>query len=100
MKINIAPGVFDILPNDEAAKWKSSYLWQYVESLIRKTAYQYGFEEIRTPLFERTELFVRGVGQGTDIVSKEMYTFQDKGERWMSLRPEGTASVGRSFIEN
>lgn len=100
MKINIAPGVFDILPNDDAAKWKSSYLWHYVESIIRKTAYQYGFEEIRTPLFERTELFVRGVGQGTDIVSKEMYTFQDKGERWMSLRPENTASVGRSFIEN
>jgi histidyl-tRNA synthetase len=70
-----------------------------VEEIMRKTAHDYGFKEIRTPVFERTELFVRGFGEGSDIVSKEMYTFLDKAERSMSLRPEGTASVMRAFIE-
>lgn len=98
--VTIAPGVFDILPYDVQEPWRSSYLWNYVESLVRKTAADYGFQEIRTPIFERTELFQRGVGETTDIVSKEMYTFIDKGNRSMSLRPEGTAAAMRAFIDN
>lgn len=98
--IAIAPGVFDLLPNDPSDAWRSSYLWNYIENEIRQLAKAYGFQEIRTPIFERTELFKRGVGETTDIVSKEMYTFIDKGERSMTLRPEGTAPVMRSFIEN
>lgn len=100
MSIAIPPGVFDILPKDPKELWRCSHLWNYVESIMRQTALTYGFQEIRTPLFERTELFKRGVGETTDIVSKEMYTFEDKGGRSMSLRPEGTAPVIRSFIEN
>lgn len=100
MQIAIAPGVFDILPNDQKDTWRSAYLWSFVEDVARKTAKDYGFQEIRTPLFERTELFQRGVGETSDIVSKEMYVFEDKGGRSMSLRPEGTAPVMRAFIEN
>lgn len=100
MTIAIPPGVFDILPMDAKEPWRSSYLWQYVEAMIREITREYGYQEIRTPLFERTELFHRGVGQTTDIVNKEMYTFEDKGGRSMSLRPEGTAAVMRTFIEN
>ncbi len=98
--IPIAPGVFDILPNDPQELWRSSYLWNFVENEIRKIATEYGFQEIRTPVFERTEVFQRGVGETTDIVSKEMYTYKDKGDRSMTLRPEGTAAAMRSFIEN
>lgn len=94
------PGVFDVVPNDEKELWRSSYLWQFVEDTIRKLAREYGYQEIRTPTFERTELFQRVVGATSDIVSKEMYTFKDKGDRSMSLRPEGTAPVVRAFIEN
>src|SRR3984957_8216484 len=100
MKFAIPPGVFDILPDDPQEKWKSSYLWSYVEEIMHKIASQYGFHEIRTPLFERTELFQRSVGDTSDIVSKEMYTFEDKGGRSLSLRPEGTAPVIRAFIEH
>jgi histidyl-tRNA synthetase len=100
MKCNIPPGVFDLIPLDEQERWKSSYLWSYVEKIIREISNLYGYNEIRTPLFERTELFQRGVGTTSDIVSKEMYTFIDKGNRSMSLRPEGTAPVMRAFIEN
>jgi histidyl-tRNA synthetase len=100
MKFSIPPGVFDIIPDDEKDKWKSSYLWAFVEQTIRETARDYGYQEIRTPLFERTELFKRSSGEGSDIVSKEMYTFEDKGGRSLSLKPEGTAPVIRSFIEN
>lgn len=100
MKIHTAPGVFDILPSNSKEIWRSSHLWSYVEDIVRQTASQYGFHEIRTPIFERTELFCRSVGETSDIVSKEMYTFEDKGGRSMSLRPEGTAPVMRSFIEN
>lgn len=99
MNIAIPTGVFDILPEDPKDAWKSSYLWNYVEGVLREHAASYGFEEIRTPIFERSELFQRSVGDSTDIVSKEMYTFQDKGGRLLSLRPEGTASVIRSFVE-
>ncbi len=100
MKFTAPPGVFDITPLNEQEKWKSSYLWNYVETTMRALAHEYGFQEIRTPLFERTELFQRGVGEGSDIVSKEMYTFIDRGGRSMSLRPEGTAPAIRSLIEN
>lgn len=100
MSINIPPGVFDILPKNMKEAWRSSHIWQYVEEMIRQITRSYGYEEIRTPIFERTELFCRGVGETSDIVSKEMYTFQDKGDRSMTLRPEGTAPVIRSFVEN
>ncbi len=100
MTVSIPPGVFDIIPHNVKELWRSSYLWQYVESVMRETAHAYGFHEIRTPLFERTELFQRGVGETTDIISKEMYTFEDRGGRSLSLRPEGTAPAIRSFIEN
>lgn len=100
MKFTMPPGVFDIIPNDPRDIWKSSYLWQYVENIIRETAKAYGFLEIRTPIFEKTELFKRSVGETSDIVTKEMYTFEDKGERSLTLKPEGTAPVMRAFVEN
>lgn len=98
MSISSPPGVFDLYPQAKE-EWKNTHLWIYIENIIRQLARDYGYQEIRTPIFERTELFQRGVGATSDIVSKEMYTFQDKGERWMSLRPEGTAPVMRALIE-
>lgn len=91
--IQIPKGTKDVLP-------KQSYLWQYVENTARETAEAFGFREIRTPTFEYTELFSRGVGDTSDIVNKEMYTFLDKGNRSVTLRPEGTAGVARAFLEN
>ena len=92
--INKAPkGTMDILPED-------SYRWQYIENEMRRIAKEFGAKEIRTPVFEHTELFLRGVGDTTDVVEKEMYTFNDKGDRSITLRPEGTASAVRSFIEH
>jgi len=99
MNFQLPPGTYDIIPQDGKEPWRSSYLWEYLEGHIRAITKEFDFQEIRTPLFERTELFTRSVGEATDIVSKEMYTFTDKGKREMSLRPEGTASVMRSFIE-
>lgn len=100
MTISSAPGVYDILPFAHDEQWRSSYLWSYIESVIRDTSRDFGYKEIRTPIFERTELFVRGVGESSDIVTKEMYTFNDKGDRSLTLRPEGTAPVIRAFIEH
>ncbi len=74
--------------------------WQYVEDKIREATREFGYREIRTPIFEHTELFLRGVGETTDVVQKEMYTFEDKGGRSITLRPEGTAGAVRSFIES
>lgn len=74
--------------------------WHYIENTIRKITKLYAFEEIRTPIFEHTELFKRSVGESTDVVQKEMYTFNDKGGRSLTLRPEGTASVARAYVEN
>ncbi|WP_228444601.1 histidine--tRNA ligase [Macrococcoides canis] len=91
--INIPRGTQDILPA-ETAKWR------YVESKLHDIAASYNYKEIRTPMFESTDLFARGVGDSTDIVQKEMYTFKDKGDRSLTLRPEGTAAVVRSYIEN
>ncbi len=101
MDYSIAKGTFDILPfeADEEDKWRESSRWQYLEEVMRRTAHDYGFKEIRTPIFEKTELFIRGVGESSDIVTKEMYTFIDRGERSMTLRPEGTASSMRAFVE-
>ena len=77
-----------------------SYKWQHVEELVKNILNNYGYKEIRTPVFESTELFQRGVGDTTDVVQKEMYTFEDKGGRSITLRPEGTAGVVRAYIEN
>lgn len=94
MIITTSPkGTEDLLPQD-------SYKWQYLESLFAKTAQTYNFKEVRVPTFEHTELFERGVGDTTDVVEKQMYTFNDKGGRSVTLRPEGTASVVRSFLQN
>lgn len=76
------------------------YKWHFIEKTIRELCAKGGYREIRTPVFEHTELFLRGVGDTTDIVQKEMYTFLDKGERSVTLKPEGTAGVVRSFVEN
>lgn len=86
-------GTVDLLPEDTAK-------WQYVENKLREFCRLYNYEEIRTPLFEHTEVFQRGVGDTTDIVQKEMYTFEDRGGRSITLRPEGTAGVVRAYIEN
>lgn len=90
--INIPKGTKDVLPQD-------SYKWHYIENTAREVAKLFGVREIRTPTFEHTELFLRGVGDTTDIVNKEMYTFEDKGNRSITLKPEGTAGVARAFIE-
>ena len=100
MKFQISKGTFDILPYGSEEPWQLTHLWQYAEEIIRQTAHEYDYHEIRTPIYERTELFDRGVGETSDIVMKEMFTFQDKGGRSISLRPEGTSAVMRSFIEN
>ncbi|MCB8818013.1 histidine--tRNA ligase [Desulfosporosinus shakirovi] len=92
MAIQRPKGTQDLLPG-------TIEQWQYLEETIRSVCREYGYEEIRTPMFEATELFQRGVGQTTDIVKKEMYTFQDKGDRSMTLRPEMTASVCRAYVE-
>lgn len=99
-KIQIPKGTFDVLPYGAQEEWQLSHIWQWVEEVCRKIAREYGYSEIRTPIYERTELFDRGVGETSDIVTKEMFTFQDKGGRMMSLRPEGTAAAMRSLIEN
>lgn len=86
-------GTKDIIPAE-------AYKWNYLEEKFRDLCRLYGYEEIRTPIFEHTELFKRGVGDTTDIVQKEMYTFKDRGYRDLTLKPEGTAGVIRAFIEN
>lgn len=91
--ISIPKGTKDILPGD-------SYKWHYIEQIIKQTTELFCLKEIRTPSFEHTELFLRGVGDTTDVVNKEMYTFNDKGNRSITLKCEGTAGVARSFIEN
>lgn len=93
MEYQIPRGTNDILPGETEK-------WQWIEAQAREMCRRYGFSEIRTPMFEHTELFKRGVGETTDIVEKEMYTFTDKGDRQITLRPEGTAGVVRSFVGN
>ncbi len=86
-------GTEDVLPSQ-------SYRWQFIENIMREESAAYGFREIRTPVFEHTELFARGVGQTTDVVQKEMYTFDTKGGESVTLRPEGTAGAARAVIEH
>lgn len=93
MLTNAPRGTKDILPDTVGE-------WTYVESKIRELCARYGFEEIRTPIFEHTELFHRGIGEGTDVVDKEMYTFKDRGDRSITLRPENTASAVRAYLQN
>jgi len=93
MKIQAIRGVKDIMP-DEVEKWR------WLESKANQVFTRYGFKEIRLPIFEKTQLFSRGIGEATDIVEKEMYTFEDRGGEKVTLRPEGTASVVRAFVEH
>lgn len=90
---NAIKGTLDLLP-------KESCKTQYIEAAVREIAENYGFSEMRTPVFEHTELFQRSVGETTDVVQKEMYTFEDKGGRSITLRPEGTAGAARAFLEH
>lgn len=91
-QVQIPRGTQDILPGEVES-------WQYIEEKAREICKRYNYHEIRTPIFEHTELFLRGVGDTTDIVQKEMYTFEDRGKRSLTLRPEGTAAVVRAFVE-
>ena len=92
-RIRAVKGTRDILPPE-------SRLWLKVEEICRDILDAYGFQEIRTPIFEETELFARSVGTNTDIVSKEMYSFEDRDGRSLTLRPEGTASVMRAYLDS
>lgn len=92
-QIKAPKGTKDILP-------EQINRWQIVEEAFRETAYRFGFTEIRTPVIEHTELFARGIGDTTDVVEKQMYTFDDYGGRSITLRPEGTAGVCRAYLEN
>ena len=93
MNFKVPRGTQDILPGESAK-------WQRVEEIIRELCRVYRYDEIRTPMFESTELFTRSVGETTDVVQKEMYTFEDRGGRSLTLRPEGTAAVVRSYVEH
>ena len=93
MLTNAPRGTKDILPDSVGS-------WNYVEQKIRDICARFGYEEIRTPMFEHTELFHRGIGEGTDVVDKEMYTFEDRGGRSITLRPENTASAVRAYLQN
>ncbi|MBO1003423.1 histidine--tRNA ligase [Pseudogracilibacillus auburnensis] len=93
MKMKAPRGTVDLLP-------EQTVKWQYVENVLREICKTFNYEEIRTPVFEHTEVFQRGVGDTTDIVQKEMYTFDDRGGRSITLRPEGTAGVVRAYIEH
>ncbi len=93
MLTNAPRGTKDILPDTVGD-------WNYVEGKIRELCRRFGYSEIRTPIFEHTELFQRGIGEGTDVVDKEMYTFTDRGERSITLRPENTASAVRAYLQN
>ena len=86
-------GTEDIMPKDV-------YKWQFVEDVMRQQAESFGYKEVRTPVFEQTSLFSRGVGETTDVVQKEMYTFSTKGDASITLRPEGTAGAARAFLEH
>ena len=93
MIIKAPKGTMDVTP-------ENAYKWQFIENKIREITGEFGVSEVRTPVFEHTELFQRGVGDTTDVVEKEMYTFNDKGDRSITLRPEGTAGAVRLFIEH
>ena len=92
MAITRPKGTNDFMPDEVLS-------WQYMENILRDLCKQFGYMELRTPIFEDTELYIRGVGDTTDIVQKEMYTFTDQGNRSLTLRPEGTASTVRAYLE-
>src|SRR5512139_1813464 len=92
-KINGVKGMNDLLPGQASR-------WQEMEAVSREVFALYGYREVRTPVVEPAQLFARGVGEATDIVKKEMYVFEDKGEELLALRPEGTAGTVRAFIEH
>ena len=92
-KLRSVKGTHDILPDD-------LYPWSHIEKVIHKVMRQYGYGEIRTPAFENTELFVRGIGTETDIVNKEMYSWEDQGGNNLTLKPEMTAPVVRSYLQH
>jgi histidyl-tRNA synthetase len=101
MKYSAPPYMHDVLPAEPPKDgWLHAARWRAVESIFRETCRQYGYKEIRTPVMESTELFTRSIGEGTDIVAKEMFTFTDRGGRSMTLRPEGTAPALRAYVEN
>src|SRR5690554_2543540 len=91
--IKAITGTKDILPSDISK-------WRYLENIVHFVMEKYGYKEIRTPVFEETALFARGIGEATDIVSKEMYTFLDRSETSITLKPEMTASVVRAYLEH
>jgi len=93
MKYKTLKGLQDILPPDIA-------IWQLLESTARKIFRNYGYQEIRLPIIESTDIFIRSIGETSDIVEKEMYTFKDKGGRSVTLRPEGTASFVRAYVQH
>ena len=101
MRYKKPPYMYDVLPFPPAKEaWQHSALWRHVETVFRDVCRRFGYREIRTPILEQTELFARHIGEGTDIVSKEMFSFIDRGERNMTLKPEGTAPVVRACVEN
>ena len=93
MLTNAPRGTRDILPDTVG-------YWLHIEKTVRDICALYGYKEIRTPVFEHTELFLRGIGETTDVVEKEMYTFVDRGERSITLRPENTAAAVRAYLEH
>src|ERR1051326_2471248 len=101
MKYNAPPYMHDVLPFEPSKDpWLHASRWQAIEKTFREVCRVYGYREIRTPVMESTELFTRSIGEGTDIVSKEMFTFTDRGDRSMTRRPEGTAPVVRAYLEH
>ncbi|HLJ57881.1 MAG TPA: histidine--tRNA ligase, partial [Chthonomonadaceae bacterium] len=101
MRYSAPPYTYDVLPFPPAKdSWQHSALWSYVENAFRDVCRRFGYREIRTPILEQTELFTRSIGEVTDIVSKEMFTFEDRGGRSMTLKPEGTAPAVRACIQH
>ncbi len=100
MKYNAPPYMNDVLPYPPKEAWLHSARWRYIENAFREVCRRYGFREIRTPMLEQTELFKRSIGDETDIVSKEMFTFEDRGGRSMTLKPEGTAPIVRACLQH
>lgn len=99
MSYSKPPGTYDVYPAGRQPNERPE-LWQWVEEIARDFFRRYNYAEVRAPIFEETELFVRGVGEGSDIVRKEMFAFEDKGGRELALRPEGTAGVVRAYVEH
>ena len=101
MPYSAPPYMYDVLPFPPAKEpWLHSARWTYVEALFRDVCRRFGYREIRTPILESTDLFTRSIGEATDIVSKEMFTFTDRGDRSMTLKPEGTAPAVRACIQH